>query len=358
VNLSPSRLAPIFVPRIWGARKLEPLFEAPTGPEPIGEVWLTGEKCAFASGPLAGRLLGEVWPSLPPEWTGTSLRNVPRVPLLVKFLFPEDKLSVQVHPNDDYARVRESKAGGVGKTEMWYVIAAREGAEIGLGFQTGVTRENFERAVADGNVEGTLRHLQVHPSECFFVPAGTPHMIGPGMVLCEIQQHSDITYRVFDFNRLQADGTCRPLHILQAMEVLDFGPPRGGQTAPVRVESAPLAKTYLVGCPYFATEKWDFSAPVSAATSVERFEILIVLSGRGAIESGATREPYGPAEVWLLPAALGPYRLNPESPTTLLRTYVPDLQALDQQLARENVTAASRSRLIHRYRSVTDPPSS
>ncbi len=108
VKLAPSRLAPLFVPRIWGARKLEPLFDVPPGPEPIGEVWLTGEQCAFASGPFAGRPLGEVWPSLTPDWTGTRIRNAPRIPLLVKFLFPEDKLSVQVHPSDDYARAHES----------------------------------------------------------------------------------------------------------------------------------------------------------------------------------------------------------------------------------------------------------
>ena len=347
MKLAPSRLAPLFVPRIWGARKLAPLFDAPPGPEPIGEVWLTGDQCAFASGPLAGRLLGDAWPSLAPDWTGTRIRNAPRIPLLVKFLFPEDKLSVQVHPGDDYARIHEAEAGRVGKTEMWYVIAAREGAEVGLGFLPGVTAESFQRAISEDNVEYTLRQLKVRPCDAFFVPAGTAHMIGPGMVLCEIQQHSDITYRVFDFNRLQADGTPRPLHIRQALEVLDFGPPRGGQIEPVRVQSGPLAKTYLAACRYFATEKWEFTAPVPAATSAEHFEILIVLSGGGAIESSGESTPYGPAEVWLLPAALGAYQLAPASATTLLRTYVPDLQAFTQQLAGERVAAAARSRLVH-----------
>jgi mannose-6-phosphate isomerase len=355
VKLAPSRLAPLFVPRIWGARKLAPLFDAPPGPEPIGEVWLTGEQCAFASGPLTGRLLGDAWPSLTPDWTGTRIQKAPRIPLLVKFLFPEDKLSVQVHPSDDYARAHEADlglpgttaAGRVGKTEMWYVIAARQGAEIGLGFQPGVTPESFQRAIGEDNVEYTLRQFKVRPGDSFFVPAGTAHMIGPGMVLCEIQQHSDITYRVYDFNRLQTDGTPRPLHIRQALEVLDFGPPRGGQIEPVGVQSGPLAKTYLAACRYFATEKWEFSAPVPAATSGEKFEILIVLSGRGAIESNAESAPYGPAEVWLLPAALGAYQLTPDSATTLLRTYVPDLQTFTQQLAGERVAEAARSRLVH-----------
>jgi len=347
VKLAPSRLAPVFVPRIWGARKLEPLFEAPQGPEPIGEVWLTGEECAFASGPFAGRTLGEVWPSLPPEWTGTRLRQAPRIPLLVKFLFPEDKLSVQVHPSDDYARAHESVPNPAGKTEMWYVIASRSGAEIGLGFQPGVTAERFQRAIGDGSVERALRQIQVRPGEAYFVPSGTAHMIGPGMVLCEIQQHSDITYRVFDFNRRQADGTLRPLHVRQALDVLDFGRCRGGAVQPVRVQSGALAKTYLAACAYFATEKWEFSAPVSGAASGERFEILIFISGRGRMEVGGESADYGPAEVWLLPAALGAYRLTPASATTLLRTYVPDLPAFTQELAGEHVSPAAISRLVH-----------
>ena len=172
-------------------------------------------------------------------------------------------------------------------------------------------------------------------------------MIGPGMVLCEIQKHSDITYRVFDFNRLQADGTPRDLHIHQALEVLDFGKPRGGPIDPVRVQCGPLAKTYLVACRYFATEKWEFTAPVLAATSSDQFEISIVLSGRGRIEWSGESAPYGPAEVWLLPAALGTYQLAPDSATTLLRTYVPDLQGFAQQLAGEQIPAAARARLVH-----------
>jgi mannose-6-phosphate isomerase len=326
---------------------LAPLFDAPPGPERIGEVWLTGDACPFASGPLIGRSLGDAWPSLTPDWTGSRMQGRPRIPLLVKFLFPEDKLSVQVHPSDEYARVHEAAAGRVGKTEMWYAISARAGAEIGLGFQPGVTRESFERAIGEDNVEYTLRQVAVRPGDGFFVPAGTPHMIGPGMVLCEIQQHSDITYRVFDFNRLQADGTLRPLHIRQALEVLDFGQPRGGQIEPLRTQSGPLAKTYLVACRYFATEKWEFAEPVSAATGLDCFELLIVLAGQGRIAGRSESAPYGPAEVWLLPAALGAYHLAPDSATTLLRTYVPDLQVFRQQLAAERIPEPDRSRLVH-----------
>jgi mannose-6-phosphate isomerase len=345
VKLAPSRLAPVFVPRIWGARSLAPLFDNPPGPEPIGEVWLTGDQCQFASGPLSGKKLGDAWPSLSADWTGTHIQGAPRIPLLVKFLFPEDKLSVQVHPSDEYARTHEG-AGSVGKTEMWYVIAAREGAAIGLGFRPGVTAESFRRAIADSTVEGTLRQITVRPGDGYFVPSGTAHMIGPGMVLCEIQQHSDITYRVFDFNRVQADGTRRALHIQQALDVLDFGPPRGGQMNPFQVSCGPLTKTHLVACRYFATEKWEFAARLSAVTSPEQFELLIVISGRGRIEWNGEPAAYAPAEVWLLPAALGAYRLAPDSATTILRTYLPNLQALSNQLAAERVPEPARAALI------------
>jgi mannose-6-phosphate isomerase len=347
VNPAPARLAPHFVSRIWGARTLKPLFDAPPGPEPVGEVWMTGEENRFLSGPFAGRNLGDVWPSLPPEWTGTRNQNTPRIPLLVKFLFPEDKLSVQVHPSDDYARAHEAGTAPVGKTEMWYVIDSRPGAQIAVGLRPGVIRESFQRSIENGATEDTLQQIAVRPGETYFVPAGTPHMIGPGMVICEIQQHSDITYRVFDFNRRQADGTLRPLHIRQAMDVLNFGPSRGGTAHPVQVQSGALAKTYLTACAYFATEKWEFSQSVEGSTSFDRFELLIPIFGSGRIATESGSLAYGPAQVWLLPAALGAYRLIPESATTLLRTCVPDLQALAKQLAAEGVSPADASRVIH-----------
>jgi mannose-6-phosphate isomerase len=348
VKLAPSRLSPIFVPRIWGTRDLAPLFDLPPGLEPIGEVWLTGEECAFASGRFSGKTLGAVWSSLTPEWTGTRVASAQRIPLLVKFLFPADKLSVQVHPNDDYALAHEAESGGIGKTEMWYAVTARPGAEIALGLRPGVTQHGFRQAIADGTVESCLRPLPVHTGDCFFVPAGTPHMIGPEMVLCEIQQHSDITYRIFDFGRLQPDGSPRPLHVHRALDVMDFGEPRVRRMDPIRLDREPVAKSLLAACKYFATEKWDFAAPAAAATSAESFELLIILSGAGRVTWNSDSNSYGPGQVWLLPAALGEYRLAPDSPTTLLRTYVPDLHVLSNQLARLEIPDHVVSKLVHK----------
>jgi mannose-6-phosphate isomerase len=347
-GLAPARLAPIFVPRIWGARDLSPLFpeHAALG-EPIGEVWLTGDECKFATGEFVGRSLDAVWPSLPEEWTGTSLRGLPRIPLLVKFIFPEDKLSVQVHPDDAYAAQNEAALGGVGKTEIWYVVSARQGAAVRVGLRPGVTRESFERAVADGSVENCLGSVGVRAGDAVFVPAGTAHTICPGVVLCEVQQQSDITYRVFDYNRVGADGKPRTLHLRQALEVMRFGEQRGGLCDPVRITRGAATETLYAACRYFATERWEFRQRIEAATSSEHFDLLIFLDGQGRIEVAGGAESFAPAQVWLFPAALGKYRLTPDSATRLLRAFVPDLQGLARQLHEDKIAEAEWSRVVH-----------
>jgi mannose-6-phosphate isomerase len=342
------RLSPIFVPRIWGARDLSPLFpEHSRETEPIGEVWLTGEACAFATGEFAGRSLGEVWPALPEEWTGTALRGLPRIPLLVKFIFPEEKLSVQVHPDDAYAEQHESSTGGVGKTEMWYVVSAREGAAVRVGLNPDVTRESFQRAIVEGTAENCLGSVAVHAGDAIFVPPGTAHTICPGVVLCEIQQHSDITYRVFDYNRLGADGKPRALHIRQALDVMTFGEQSGGLCDPVRITRGAVTEALYAACRYFATERWEFRERIAAVTAPEHFDLLVFLEGAGHIEFAGGSESFAPAQVWLLPAALGAYQLAPDSATTLLRAYVPDLNGFVQRLSDERIGEAEWSRVVH-----------
>ena len=313
----------------------------------MGEAWLTGDECQFATGEFAGRTLGEVWPTLPDEWTGTRLRGLARIPLLVKFIFPAEKLSVQVHPDDAYAEQHEAAAGGIGKTEMWYVVTARDGAEVRVGLKPNVTPKSFRRAVADRTVEDCLERVAVRAGDAIFVPAGTAHTIGPGVVLCEIQQHSDITYRIFDYNRVGPDGKQRPLHIRQALDVVRFGEQTGGRCDPVRITNPAITETFFAACQYFAAERWEFRERIAAVTSPEHFDLLIFLEGRGRIEFADSAEPCAPGEVWLLPAALGAYQLVPESPTTLLRTYVPDLHDFVRKLAEERVEETAWSRVVH-----------
>jgi mannose-6-phosphate isomerase len=348
VSIAPSRLAPLFVPRIWGSRNLAPLFDsAPAAVEPIGEVWLTGDKCPFASGPLAGRSLGEAWPGLSQEWKGRRLQATARIPLLVKFIFPEEKLSVQVHPDDEYARRHEAAAGGAGKTEMWYAAAARPGAELLLGMEPGITAEIFHQALTDSDVERCLTRRAVQTGDAFFVPAGSVHTIGPGVLLCEVQENSDITYRIFDYNRRQADGSTRPLHIRQALEVLNFGPQRCAKMRGVSVQQESAKRTYLAACRYFATEIWEFTGAIQVAIDPDRFELLIPLQGHGRIHWRSESMPYNPGEAWLLPAALGEYDLAAQAATKLLRTYVPDLEQLSRELVGNGLNESQRSAILH-----------
>jgi mannose-6-phosphate isomerase len=347
VIVRPARLEPTFSLRPWGSHSLAPLFPEKSGlSEPIGEAWLTGNESQFVDGPFAGMKLGDAWPAMPPEWAGTLAGGGGAFPLLVKFIFSEEKLSVQVHPDDDYAAKREN--GGRGKTEMWYALRARPGAEVLAGMKRDVTREEFERAIANGTAEDCLMHVPVSAGDVVFVPAGTAHTIGPGLVLCEIQQQSDTTYRVYDYNRRDAGGNARELHIAKALEVIRFGEQRGGKVNPIRVERDGVAETYFVACKYFATEKWEFIERAGGSTSREHFDLLIILEGSGTIEWGGERAEYGPAHAWLLPAALGAFQLAADSRTSLLRTYVPgDAKEFTRELAERGIAESELQRILY-----------
>jgi mannose-6-phosphate isomerase len=351
MKLSPARLEPVFSPRPWGSLSLAPLFPDKTSLlEPLGEAWMTGDACVFANGPFAGKNLGEAWPQMPVEWTGTDPADRTRsFPLLVKFIFAEEKLSVQVHPDDIYASKYEEAQGGRGKTEMWYAVKAREGTEVLVGLKPHVTAESFREAIANGTAEEALAHIPLHEGEAIFVPAGTAHTIGPGLVLCEIQQQSDLTYRVYDYNRRDAQGLARALHIDKAIEVIRFGEQKGGKVASISVAHDSVNKTFFTACPYFTTERWEFDASLPAKTSSAHLDLLIFLEGQGEITWGHECAPYQPAQTWLLPAALGEYQLVPAQPTKLLRAYVPcDLNAWAGEMQALGFDEATCQRLLHR----------
>jgi mannose-6-phosphate isomerase len=347
--LCPARLEPIFSARPWGARTLAPLFpEKSNLAEPLGEAWMTGNDCRFASGPFAGKKLGDAWPQMPVEWAGNPINNRGEsFPLLVKFIFAQEKLSVQVHPDDAYASMHEGAAGGRGKTEMWYVIDAERGAEVLVGLKPGVTKETFEQSIGGASIESLLQQVPLQPGDAMFVPAGTAHTIGTGFVLCEIQQNSDLTYRVYDYNRRDANGRARELHLEKAFDVIRFGAQRGGKVVPATIQRDGLTKTFFTACRYFATERWQFAGPVSASTSSQHFELLIVLEGAGSIRWSQESAQFAPAQVWLLPAGLGSYELLPESNVTTLRTYVPrSLESLAADLKQQGVSERDVARLV------------
>jgi mannose-6-phosphate isomerase len=348
MTLCPARLEPTFSPRPWGSRSLAPYFPQMTRlAEPIGEAWFTGNDSRFANGPFAGRSLGAVWPQMPVEWAGAAVQRGRDFPLLVKFIFPEDKLSVQVHPDDEYASANEKAAGGCGKTEMWYAVEARPGAEVLVGLKPGVTRESFSQAISGGTAEDCLEHIPLQAGESVFVSAGTAHTIGPGLVLCEVQQNSDLTYRVYDYNRRDARGRTRELHVEKALEVMRFGDQGSGKIEPVQIRRGNMDVTYHAVCGYFATEEWSFAAQTNTESLKERFALLIFLEGSGEIQWGADRSGYAAGQVWLIPAALGKFGLAPAAPTKLLRTFVPETAALKRELESSGMTESQWLSLVH-----------
>jgi mannose-6-phosphate isomerase len=266
----------------------------------------------------------------------------------VKFLFTDDKLSVQVHPDDRYAARHEADAGGRGKTEMWYALRAEPDAEVLVGLRPEVTQEKLRSAIAEGTAEECLMHVPMRVGEAVFVPARTAHTIGAGLVLCEIQEYSDLTYRVYDYNRRDAQGRSRELHIAKALDVMRFGPQHGGKVVPLELEHGPMVETLLVACPYFVTEKWEFQSGVDATTSPEHFDLVVVLEGNGHIQCGTGSLSYEPGQAWIVPAALGAYAIVPETRSSMLRTHVPsDMAEFVRSLEERGVDRATASRLIH-----------
>jgi mannose-6-phosphate isomerase len=339
VRLEPIRIEPLFVPRIWGAHSLAPLFpEKIELSERIGEAWLTGTDCAIKSGPFAGKDLGNAWRAMPVGWRGTRLAGMDEFPLLVKFLFTTKKLSIQVHPDDAFSAAHEPAAGGRGKTEMWHAIAAEPEAQVLLGLKRDTGQREFLEALGNGALENLFERWPVQAGDTFFVPAGSPHTIGAGLVLCEVQQNCDVTYRIYDYERVDASGKPRELHIAKALQAMKFGETRGGRVAPVvmPVPASPAKRAakraLLTACPQFATERWEISGTFATQSDADRFELLIMLSGRGRLEWTDGVTEYSPGECWLIPAGLGRISVCAEDSSVILRSYLPDLDRLRADL--------------------------
>jgi len=335
--------------RIWGARSLAPIYPEKTNlPEPIGEAWLTGPECKIETGPLAGPI-NQAWQKMPPEWRGTDFASQPaspQFPLLVKFLFPADQLSIQVHPDDAYAAQNEPP-GAIGKTEMWHAVSADPGATLLLGLVPKADREKFQSAIKSGSIENLFERLQVSKGDTFYVPPGTPHTIGAGVILCEVQQNCDLTYRLYDFHRVDAKGNPRELHIEKGMAVINFDHRQGGKVRPVSLPSANGAeKSLLVACRYFASERWDFSSQHRANSDPARFELLVILSGRGVIQWSDGSCSYQQGDCWFIPANLGRFSVVPENRTSILCAYVPIISELRNNLSRHGVSNSALEQVL------------
>jgi len=326
---------------------LAPLFpEKSNLAEPLGEAWLTGVDCRIASGPLAGKTLGAAWTEMPMEWRGSQLVAEENFPLLVKFIFPTAKLSLQVHPDDAYASVHEKAAGGRGKTEMWHAVSTTAGAQLLLGLKPGVDKNRFREGLASHTLEGLFETRPVRTGDTFFVPAGTPHSIGPNMVVCEVQEYSDLTYRVYDFGRVDACGKPRELHVEKALQVTNFGKPAGGKVTPLLLPADGATRSLLAACRYFATERWECSAKCEIPVDPERFELIVILEGAGSFAWPDSAARYHRGECWLVPASQARIDVLPETTTSLIRTYVPDISVLRTELHRDGISAAALAQVI------------
>jgi mannose-6-phosphate isomerase len=298
--LTPLRIVPEERERVWGGTRLGPPRDLP-----IGELWLAGPWLAVASGPHAGRTLDDVAGELGASLVGTAAPGGegPRFPLLAKLIDPAAWLSVQVHPDDATARRLEGP-GAVGKSEAWYVLDAAPGAELLLGTRPGGTVEQVRAAIADAaDGRGTvivdlMERIAVRPGDAFLVPAGTLHAVGPGVLLYELQQPSDLTYRVDDWGRPATPQ--RPLHTAQALASVAVRGPERGLGGPGR----------LVACEHFTLEALDAPASVDPAG---RTPHLVTAAGASLQLAGAGwAERLAPLETVVVPAAAGPYELRPE----------------------------------------------
>lgn len=342
-----SRLEPIFSPRLWGQRSLSPWYPDKVNlPEPIGEAWVTAFESRVTNGPFAGKTLREAWKAMPAEWRGTRHCLLPEFPVLIKFIFPNDKLSIQVHPDDAYAAKHEQAAGGRGKTEMWHLVCAERGAEILFGLKPGVNREQFLRALQANTAEQLLEHVPVQTGDTYFVPAGTQHAMGAGLVVCEVQEYSDLTYRVYDFGRVDASGKPRELHVQRAMEVTNFDGTRGGKLAPLALHSPDASKHLLAACEYFATERWDCTKTAPIESDAGEFQLFVILSGSGAFYDSERQYAFRAGEAWFFPANLSTVLLQPDRTCSVLRVTVPDPNELRKQLRNQGFDEAAIARVV------------
>ncbi len=262
--IGPLVLSPIQTERIWGVTSLEPWFDAPKLEKPIGEAWLTSVECPITAGSLRGETLGSAAARFPEL---LAAQEVGGFPLLIKILFPREKLSVQVHPNDAQARAA-GLPNGQGKTECWYVLSAEPGATVAVGFREPLTLDQVCEAITNGTLEDKLDHVPVKAGDMVFVEAGTVHAIGPGVVILETQQYSDVTYRMFDY------GRPRELHLDQGLAVTRVTT-GAAAVAPVEVEQ----HTELVRSDYFVVDRFDMLAERAVELGgKEELQILIALA--------------------------------------------------------------------------------
>ncbi|MBQ8358274.1 MAG: class I mannose-6-phosphate isomerase [Clostridia bacterium] len=307
MNLYPLKLTAVAKSAIWGGQRLRRDWSKQSDLPVIAETWeLTvreKENNVIENGAFHGEKLADVLKNWGKSALGTRAEGK-RFPLLVKFIDAADRLSVQVHPDDEFAAAAEHD---LGKTEMWYIVEADEGAEILMGLVPGATAKDFAKATAAGDPEPVLRHVKVQKGDCFFIPAGMPHAIGKGILVAEIQQNCDLTYRVFDYNRRDKDGHLRELHIEKALQVTR--PFTQAEVDAIRYARGRGDADLLAACPYFTVRRAVIDGEHTDTATNESFVSLLFLSGDGFVEADGCRVPFAKGESIFLPAGMGDYHI-------------------------------------------------
>ncbi len=318
-----------YLERIWGGQRLHTLYGKPLPPgASIGEAWMVSDHATCESvvdeGPWAGLSLRRLVQERAKALLGTHAAPTPqgRFPLLLKLLDARDVLSVQVHPDDATARALGEP--DVGKTEMWHVLHADAGSELCCGLSPDARAEDFAAAIADGSIEQALVRFPVTPGTSVFVPAGIVHAIGAGIVVAEIQQNSDLTYRLYDWGRVDDAGKARDLHIEKAMRAIHFGSPHAGAAPSLFVETADARHAFHAACRYFAAIETEFQDRVERATGGRSFHLLLGKKGRMSVQAGFATRLLAPGEALLVPGSASSFAV--EGTGAFLDYFVPDLQ--------------------------------
>jgi len=318
----PLRFVPIYFQKVWGNRRLETVLGRTLPPgQPIGESWEIADhphgRSVIANGSLRGMSLHDLIRCDPDAVLGAHVRARfdDSFPLLLKYIDADDELSVQVHPDDAYALANE---GETGKTEAWYVLHADPGAEIIAGLCDGVTREAFANALTAGNPASLLRRLPVRAGDTILIPAGRIHALLPGVLVLEIQQNSDTTYRLYDWGRVGLDGKPRELHIEKALAVTNWSDDhaRAEKITTERLDNT--RKSRLVTCEYFTVDKYDLTGEHVMHLPGDRFHLINCVAGAGTLAWSGGEETLCFSDSVLIPAALTDFVIRPDHNASFL----------------------------------------
>ena len=326
VALYPLRFEPIYEYRPWGGRELAGLLTKPLpGDGPIGEAWVLSDRqdhqSRVADGPLEGRAIGQLLEQFPQQMMGALAPRPGRFPLLLKFLDARDLLSVQVHPSD--LQTGYLPAGDTGKTEAWVVLEAGAGSRVYAGLRPGTSAGSLRAAVSKGALFDYLACFAPKPGDAIFLPAGTVHAVGGGAVVFEVSENSDVTFRLYDWDHVDAGtGQRRELQVGQAIDCTDFARGAPGPVVPVVEATTPVVRERLFDCGHFRLWRTRGRSPFSVGAAGE-VRVLVCTDGAGHVEHGGGTYAIGRGDVMLLPAVVGACPFRPSTESTLLEVGLP-----------------------------------